>query len=108
MRPVLSLPEERVVLHKVSWESYERLAAEDSDPSSPRFTIDHRELTVVNPSAEHGRHSRRIADLIGLLADQMGLEVEDLDSATFSFEPGCCFTFRTLSGCWARIDSMSQ
>jgi YihY family inner membrane protein len=98
MRPVLNLPEQRVVLHNVSWETYERLLAEHSDLSSPRFTFDHGELEIMSPSAEHECHSRRIADLIGVLADQMDLEVEDLGATTFrrqeldrGFEPGSCF-----------------
>jgi YihY family inner membrane protein len=98
MRPVLSLPEERIVLHNVSWETYERLLAEHSDITSPRFTFDHGELEIMSPSAEHERLSLRIADLIGVLADQMDLEVEDLGSITFrrqeldrGFEQGSCF-----------------
>ena len=83
MRDVLSLPEQRVVLHNVSWETYERLLAEHIDCSSPRFTFDHGELEIVTLSAEHERYSRRIADLIGALADEMDVEVEDLGSATY-------------------------
>jgi membrane protein len=62
-----------------------------------RFTFDHGELEM-SPSAKHERLSRRIADLIGVLADEMDLEVEDLGSATFrrqeldrGFERGSCF-----------------
>lgn len=98
MRAVLSLPEQRVVLHNVSWETYERLLAEHSDCSSPRFTFDHGELEIVTLSAEHERYSVRIADLVGILADEMDLEVEALGSTTFKrqelergFEPDSCF-----------------
>ena len=98
MRDVLSLPEQRVVLHNVSWETYERLLAEHIDCSSPRFTFDHGELEIVTLSAEHERYSRRIADLIGALADEMDVEVEELGSTTYKrqelergFEPDSCF-----------------
>ena len=55
MPTVLGLPEQRVVLHNVSWETYERILAEHIDCSSPRFTFDHGELEIVTLSAEHER-----------------------------------------------------
>ena len=98
MGTVLSPPEQRVVLHNVSWETYEHILAEHSDCSSPRFTFDHGELEIVTLSPEHERYNRRIADLIGVLADEMDVEAEDLGSTTFKrqelergFEPDSCF-----------------
>jgi Uma2 family endonuclease len=98
MRAVLTLPEQRVVLHNVSWETYERLLAEHIDCSAPRFTFDHGELEIVTLSAEHERYSLRIAYLLGVLADEMDLKVEGLGSTTFKrqefergFEPDSCF-----------------
>jgi hypothetical protein len=95
---VLSPPEQRVVLHNVSWETYERILAEHIDCSSPRFTFDHGELEIVTLSAEHERYSVRIADLVGVLADEMDVEVEALGSTTYKrqelergFEPDSCF-----------------
>jgi Uma2 family endonuclease len=92
------LPEQRVVLHNVSWETLERLLAEHIDCSSPRFTFDHGELEIVTLSAEHERYNRRITDLVGVLADQMDLEVDDLGSTTYKrqefergFAPDSCF-----------------
>jgi len=40
----------------------------------------------MSPSAEHERHNLRIADLIGVLADEMNLEVEGLGATTFARE----------------------
>jgi Uma2 family endonuclease len=98
MGTVLTLPEQRVVLHDVSWETYERLLAEHIDCRSPRFTYDHGELEIVTLSAEHERPNERIADLAKVLADAMDLEVESLGSTTFKrqelergFEPDSCF-----------------
>jgi Uma2 family endonuclease len=103
MPPVLSPPEQRVVLHNVSWETYERILAEHSDCSSPRFTFDHGELEIVTLSAEHERYSLRIADLLGILADEMDMEVEGLGSTTFKrqefergFEPDSCYYVRNI------------
>ena len=98
MRTVLSPPEQRVVLHNVSWETYERILAEHIDCSSPRFTFDHGEVEIVTLSPEHERYSVRIADLVGVLADEMDLRLEALGSTTFKrqelkrgFEPDSCF-----------------
>jgi Uma2 family endonuclease len=103
MREVLSLPEQRVVLHNVSWETYERILAEHSDCSSPRFTFDHGELEIVTLSAEHERYSVRIADLVGVLADEMDLDVEALGSTTYKrqelergFEADSCYYVRNI------------
>jgi Uma2 family endonuclease len=98
MRAVLSPPEQRVVLHNVSWETYERLLAEHIDCSSPRLTFDHGELEIVTLSPEHERYSLGIVDLLGVLADEMDLRVVGLGSTTFKrqdvergFEPDSCF-----------------
>jgi Uma2 family endonuclease len=98
MRTVLTLPEQRVVLHNVSWETYERLLAEHNECRSPRFTFDHGELEIVTLSAEHERYDLRIVTLVQIIADEMNLEVEGLGSNTFKrqelergFEPDSCF-----------------
>jgi Uma2 family endonuclease len=98
MGTVLSPLEQRVVLHNVSWETYERILAEHSDCSSPRFTFDHGDLEIVTLSPEHERYSLRIASLAEIIADEMNLEVEALGSTTYKrqelergFEPDSCF-----------------
>jgi Uma2 family endonuclease len=103
MQADLTLPEQRVVLHNVSWETYERLLAEQIDCSSPRLTFDHGELEIVTLSPKHERFSIRITDLVGVLADEMDLEVEALGSTTFKrqelergFEPDSCFYIENI------------
>jgi Uma2 family endonuclease len=103
MRAVLSLPEQRVVLRNVSWETYVRLLSEHAESSSPRLTFDHGELEIMSPSAEHERYNLRIADLVGILADEMDVEAEGLGSSTFKreelergFEPDSCFYIKNI------------
>jgi Uma2 family endonuclease len=98
MKTVLSPPEQRVVLRQLSWETYQRLLSEHGDGSSPRFTFDRGVLEIMSPSAEHERYNLRIADLIGVLADEMDIEVEGLGASTFTredlergFEADSCF-----------------
>src|SRR5262249_31633794 len=103
MPAVLSLPEQRVVLRNVSWQTYVRLLSEHAESSSPRLTFDHGELEIMSPSAEHERYNLRIADLVGILADEMDVEAEGLGSSTFKreelergFEPDSCFYIKNI------------
>lgn len=103
MPDVMTLAEQRVVLHNVSWETYERILLEHVDSSLPRFTFDHGELEIMSPSAEHERYSRRIDYLLGVLADERDVEMEALGSTTFrrpdfarGFEADACFYFKNV------------
>lgn len=40
MATVLSVPEQRIVLHDISWDTYERILNAHKDRSVPRFTYD--------------------------------------------------------------------
>ena len=98
MTTILSPPDQRVTLRQLSWDTYRRLVSEHGDASSPRFTFDRGVLEIMSPSAEHERHNLRIADLIGVLADEMNLEIEGLGATTFTredlergFEADSCF-----------------
>jgi hypothetical protein len=56
MATMLSPPsqvEQRVVLRDVSWETYERLLAEQADRSNPRLTYDRGLLELRSPQGEH-------------------------------------------------------
>src|SRR5208337_1444786 len=104
MTTILSPPDQRVVLRNLSWETYSRLLSEHGDGSSPRFTYDRGILEIMSPSAEHERYNLRIADLVGVLADEMDLEVEGLGASTFtredierSFEADSCFYVQNAS-----------
>ncbi len=90
--------EQKVILHNVRWETYERLLAEQESSSAPRFTYDRGELEIMSPSPEHERVNRRLAQLVLALTEGMGIEAEDLGPTTFrredlerAFEPGSCF-----------------
>ncbi len=87
-----------VILHNVSWETYESLLADHTDSSAPRFTYDRGELEIMSPNPEHEVTNRRIAQLVLAIAEEMGLEAEDFGSTTFrredlerGFEPDSCF-----------------
>lgn len=104
MATVLSPPEQRVTLHNVSWETYERLLADLRDSSAPRLTYDRGTLEIMSPSSEHERYNRTAAQIVEELAVEMDLHVESLGSTTFrrgdidqGFEPDSCFYIRNAA-----------
>ena len=98
METIKSPAEQRVVLHNISWNTYERLLADHENNSAPRFTYDRGELEIMSPSPEHEKLNRRIAQLVLAVAEELNIEAEDLGSTTFrredlerGFEPDSCF-----------------
>ena len=98
METVKSPAEQRVVLHNIGWNTYERLLADHESNSAPRLTYDRGELEIMSPSPEHEKFNRRIAQLVLAVAEELDIEAEDLGSTTFrredlerGFEPDSCF-----------------
>ena len=98
MAAVLHLPEQKVILKGVSWETYERLLAEHEGESGTRFTYDSGTLEILVPSARHEKPNRILASLVEVLAEEMALNIESLGSTTLKrpdllkgFEPDSCF-----------------
>jgi Uma2 family endonuclease len=98
METVKNPAEQRVVLHNIGWDTYERLLADHENNSAPRFTYDRGELEIMSPSPEHEKVNRRIAQLVLAVAEELDIEAEDLGSTTFrredlerGFEPDSCF-----------------
>ncbi len=105
MEAVKSLPEQRVLLRNVSWETYERLVAEREERRVPRLFYDRGVLEIVSPSAAHEAVSRVVADLVGELALEFGIDVFGTGSTTFGredlgrgFEPDQSFYFSGNAG----------
>lgn len=90
--------DQRIVLHNVSWETYERLMQERSESRVPRFAYDRGVLEIMSPSAEHVRANRRMAQLVLAVCEVWELDAEDFGSTTYKredvergFEPDSCF-----------------
>jgi Uma2 family endonuclease len=98
MPAILSPPEQRATLRDISWDTYERLLADLVDSSSPRLTFDRGVLEIMSPYPEHERYNVKLADFIGVLAEETNVEIEALGATTFrreelerGFEPDSCF-----------------
>jgi len=102
MATVLSLPEQRVILRGVSWETYESLLSDHGDASAPRFTFDRGVLEIMSPSSEHEEYNRTLALLVEVLAEELRMDIRNLGSMTFKredlqrgFEADSCFYIQT-------------
>ena len=96
--------EQLTVLSPVSWETYQHLLKDFGDKSSPHFTYYHGVLEIMSPRPTHEDYNRTLAYLVGILAEEKGLEWRDLGSTTFrredlasGFEPDSCFYFQSES-----------
>lgn len=93
-----SPPEQRIILHGVSWETYERLLAEHVDRGTPRFTYDRGELEIVAPSAEHEEDNRALAEVVVVVAEEWAIDFRNVGGMTYrredvarGFEPDSSF-----------------
>jgi Uma2 family endonuclease len=98
MTTVIRPAEERIVLHDVSWRTYQQLLANYRDSSVPRFTYDRGVLEIMSPSEPHEELNRIVALMIEVIAEELDIDVKDLGSTTFDredlqrgFEPDSCF-----------------
>ncbi len=98
---VKSPAEGRVVLHNVSWETYEHLLADHVDSSAPRFAYDRGTLEITSPNPEHEETNRNLALLVEVVAEEFEMDLRNLGSTTFrredlerGFEPDSCFYFQ--------------
>ena len=98
MATVVSPPERLVILHGVSWETYERLLTEHGEKGGTRFTYDQGALEIMILSSRHEEPNRALASLVEVLAEEFGIDIRRLGSTTFKredlqrgFEPDSCF-----------------
>ena len=94
-------PEERVVLHNISWETYERLLAERGDSPGTRFTYNEGNLEIMVVYVGHESPNRTLAAIAEITAEETGRDFRRTGSATFKrqdlskgFEPDSSFYFR--------------
>jgi Uma2 family endonuclease len=83
MATIQSSQEQKVILHDISWETYERLLADHASRSAPRSTYDRGTLEIMSPMAKHERYTRAIDRLVETVAERLGVDFVNLGSTTF-------------------------
>jgi Uma2 family endonuclease len=82
----------------VSWETYERLLADDEERRVPRMTYDQGLLELVTPSLPHEKDALTIAHIVDIVAAIIGVPILSAGGTTYrrndlerSFEPDASF-----------------
>lgn len=90
-----------VILHDVSWETYERLLEEHGEHAGTRFTYDEGTLQIMIISFEHDGHNRLFSSLVEIVLEELQIDCVPAGSTTFKrkdikrgFEPDSCFYIR--------------
>ncbi len=72
-----------VVLRHVSWETYERLLAEDEERRIPRMTYDQGVLELVTPSKRHERDGATITRIVDIVTAVLGIPFQSTAATTY-------------------------
>jgi len=82
----------------VSWETYERLLADDEERRVPRMTYDQGVLELVTPSKPHEVDAATITRFVDIVAAVLDIPIQSTASTTFrrqdlerGFEPDASF-----------------
>ena len=86
MATVSAPVEHKVILTRVSWETYQRLLAEHQDVSGTHFIYDEGILEIMVLSARHEQPKRALEVLVDVLAEEWDLNVVPVGSLTFQRE----------------------
>lgn len=96
--PPQAATDDCVVLRCVSWDTYERLLADDEERRIPRMTYDQGVLELVTPATPHEEDARVIEHLVYIVAAIMGVPIRSVGATTFrrrdlkrGFEPDASF-----------------
>ena len=72
-----------LVLHDISWETYEQLLEIFSDRSIPRITFYRGTLELIRPETEREVYSWNLGQLVAELTAAMGLEIIGFKSSAW-------------------------
>lgn len=98
LNPPQTLVEGRILLHGISWQTYERMLDDLADCTVPHLTYDRGELEIMSPTSLHDKVARAIDSLVTLISLELEIQASCYGSSTFKrediergFEPDSCF-----------------
>jgi Uma2 family endonuclease len=101
MVAAIPTPAQKVILHGVSWETYERLLNEHNECSGTHFFYNDGDLEILVLSYEHEKITEMLVLLINAVTEEWGIDIEGAGSTTFQrkdlakgFEPDACYYIR--------------
>ncbi len=91
-------PRHGVVLHAVSWSTYQSLIHDLGDDPGKRLTYDQGNLEIMVPLPPHERYKSRLSRIVEVTTEETATEIASLGSTTWSrndlqrgLEPDACF-----------------
>ncbi|HEY9627428.1 MAG TPA: Uma2 family endonuclease [Coleofasciculaceae cyanobacterium] len=107
---------DRIVLHSISWEQFERLLEDLGDRRSARIAYDNGTLEIMTPLPEHEYFKEVIGVAVQDIAEELELDYESYGSTTWrkrikmvGVEPDNCFYFQHEAAVRGRLDlNLSQ
>lgn len=83
IRPLDYAADDRIVLHRVSRETYEHLLADDDERRVPRLTYDQGVLELLTPSMPHEEDTETIAQVVKIVSAVHSIPIRSVSSTTF-------------------------
>ncbi len=77
---------ERVILHGISWETYERILDEHNEVSNRHFSYNEGDLEIMVLGYEHETLKARLSELVTEIARILEIDYENAASTTFRRE----------------------
>ena len=85
MATVAALPDSRVVIPNVSWDTYEALLRDRGD-DGPRMAYDRGLLEVMSPSPKHEPLNAVLGRFIEIYTEELGIDIRSTGSTTFRLQ----------------------
>ena len=109
---VFAIPRaDRVVLHNITWEQYEKFLDGLGDRPSPRMAYDNGTLEIMTPLPEHEYFKEAIGIAVQDAAEELEIDYESYGSTTWrkqiklaGAEPDNCFYFQNEAIVRGRLD----
>lgn len=81
--PATPVEGSQLVLHHISWETYEKLLEIFAEHPKLRMTYYKGSLELMTPLSDHERYSWTLGRLLVVLSEELGLEIMGLKSTTW-------------------------
>jgi Uma2 family endonuclease len=79
--------DQRVTLHRLGWQDYERLLDMRGENGGTRITYSDGELELMTPSIDHESYKKRLARLLEAYAEERDIDLEGYGSWTLKQQP---------------------
>jgi len=76
--------EQRVLLQNISWQTFKTMLAEMGNNRSSRLAYDNGTIEIMTPLMPHENSNRLIEMFVGVLCEELGLEIKRAGSLTMT------------------------